>query len=115
MHCCNNKQLRMMSSISSSTMTSLPSLAYSLRDTEDLYCDDELHPSLENDPNMRLYTEDSNIDNQAIDFGVGHTNRIFDIEDDGKFDNACDIMINLHCFRFYFLNGDPQPTATIST
>ena len=23
-------------------------------ETEDLYCDDELHPSLENDPNMQL-------------------------------------------------------------
>ena len=66
MHCCNNKQLRMMSSISSSTMASLPSLAYRLRDTEDLYCDDELHPSIENDPNMRLYTEDSNTDNQDM-------------------------------------------------
>ena len=24
------------------------------QETEDLYCDDELHPSLENDPNMQL-------------------------------------------------------------
>ena len=28
----------------------------SLPETEDLYCDDELHPSLENDPNMQLFT-----------------------------------------------------------
>ena len=26
----------------------------SRQETEDLYCDDELHPSLENDPNMQL-------------------------------------------------------------
>eukprot|EP00090_Calanus_glacialis_P012302 TRINITY_DN2079_c0_g2_i5.p1 TRINITY_DN2079_c0_g2~~TRINITY_DN2079_c0_g2_i5.p1 ORF type:complete len:1033 (+),score=228.16 TRINITY_DN2079_c0_g2_i5:42-3101(+) len=80
MHCCNNKQLRMMSSISSSTMASLPSLAYSLRDTEDLYCDDELHPSLENDPNMRLYTENINAEQQTRDCIDGQ--RIFDIGDD---------------------------------
>ena len=42
------------------------SLTHSLGDTEDLYCDDELHPSIENDPNMRLYTEDSNTDNQDM-------------------------------------------------
>ena len=104
-----------MSSISSSTMTSLPSLAYSLRETEDLYCDDELHPSLENDPNMRLYTEDSNIDNHTIDFGDGHAHRIFDIEDDGKVDNTCDIMRNVQCFRFYLLPLYPQPQARVST
>ena len=114
MHCCNNKQLRMMSSISSSTMASLPSLAYSLRDTEDLYCDDELHPSLENDPNMRLYTEDSNIDNQAIDFGVGHTNRIFDIEDDGKVNTACDSMINLHFSDSIFSMEIPRAQSVLS-
>ena len=28
----------------------------SMVETEDLYCDDELHPSLENDPNMQLLT-----------------------------------------------------------
>ena len=28
----------------------------SMLETEDLYCDDELHPSLENDPNMQLLT-----------------------------------------------------------
>ena len=26
----------------------------SVPETEDLYCDDELHPSLENDPNMQV-------------------------------------------------------------
>ena len=26
----------------------------SVVETEDFYCDDELHPSLENDPNMQL-------------------------------------------------------------
>ena len=52
-------------------------------DTEDLYCDDELHPSLENDPNMRLYTE--NINTDQVD-GPG----IFDIGDDGKNGKNCD-------------------------
>jgi len=42
--------------------------------TEDLYCDDELHPSLENNPNMMLYTKD--ISNHAIDSAV------FDLADD---------------------------------
>ena len=58
------------------------SLAYSLGDTEDLYCDDELHPSLENDPNMRLYTENINAEQQTRDCIDGQ--RIFDIGDDGK-------------------------------
>jgi len=30
------------------------SMSGSVPETEDLYCDDELHPSLENDPNMQL-------------------------------------------------------------
>ena len=47
-----------------------------LINTEDLYCDDELHPSLENNPNMMLYTKD--ISNHAIDSAV------FDLADDGK-------------------------------
>jgi len=43
-----------------------PSFTSSIGDTEDLYCDDELDPNLENDPNMRLYTE--NINNTDADF-----------------------------------------------
>merc|ERR1719318_1013165 len=75
---------------SSSRKHSMPSIhsrpsacsspAYSLGDTEDLYCDDELHPSLENDPNMRLYTENINAEQQARDCIDGQ--RIFDIGDD---------------------------------
>ena len=72
---------------STSTIQSRPSncssLGFSLGDTEDLYCDDELHPSLENDPNMRLYTE--NINTDQVD-GPG----IFDIGDDGKNGKNCD-------------------------
>ena len=59
------------------------SLAHSIGDTEDLYCDDELHPSLENDPNMKLYTENLSPDQQEKDFVDGQ--RIFDIGDDGEF------------------------------
>ena len=47
----------------------------SIGDTEDLYCDDELGPSLENDPNMRLYTENINI---TMEPGL------LDIGDDGN-------------------------------
>jgi len=57
------------------------SLSYSIVDTEDLYCDDELHPRLENDPNMRLYTEHvSTSDQHANDCRDGQ--RLFDIGDD---------------------------------
>ena len=40
-------------------MSSQPSslISYRVGSTEDLYCDDELHPSLEHDPNMRLMDE----------------------------------------------------------
>ena len=41
------------------SISSQPSSLVSCRfgSTEDLYCDDELHPSLEHDPNMRLMDE----------------------------------------------------------
>ena len=41
------------------SLSSQPSslVSYRLGSTEDLYCDDELHPSLEHDPNMRLMDE----------------------------------------------------------
>ena len=41
------------------SQSSQPSSLLSCRlgSTEDLYCDDELHPSLEHDPNMRLMDE----------------------------------------------------------
>ena len=41
------------------SLSSQPSSLVSCRlgSTEDLYCDDELHPSLEHDPNMRLMDE----------------------------------------------------------
>ena len=32
-------------------------MSYRVGSLEDLYCDDELHPSLEHDPNMRLMDE----------------------------------------------------------
>ena len=41
------------------SLSSQPSslVSYRVGSTEDLYCDDELHPSLEHDPNMRLMDE----------------------------------------------------------
>lgn len=42
------------SSVTPSLSSLRPSQCGSIADTEDFYCDDELHPSLENDPNMRL-------------------------------------------------------------
>ena len=42
-----------------SSLSSQPGslVSYRVGSTEDLYCDDELHPSLEHDPNMRLMDE----------------------------------------------------------
>ena len=49
-----------------------------LSDTEDLYCDDELHPNLENEPNMKLYTENTVTEEES--------DRIFDTGDNCMYD-----------------------------
>ena len=67
--------------IQSSPHSAFPSLTHSLGGTEDLYCDDELHPSLENDPNMRLYTENRETEH--------HPQHFLDIGDEGKEDYNC--------------------------
>ena len=98
-----------------SSLSSRPSACSSLGVpyTEDLYCDDELHPSLENDPNMMLYTENMNTDQHAID--CSDSQRMFDIADDGKDDDACDIMNHVVCFRVHSIHGDTQHRTTIIT
>jgi len=53
---------------------------YSIGDTEDLYCDDELDPSLENDPNMRLYTENINITMESGLLDIGDDESILSME-----------------------------------
>ena len=77
-------------------------------DTEDLYCDDELHPSLENDPNMRLYTEN-------INTGHGDGRGIFDIGDDGKNLGNCEKVKQFILFRVDPIAGDPQHWPAILT
>ena len=52
------------------------SLVSRLGSTEDLYCDDELHPSLEHDPNMRL------MDEHLLD--RFHTENFSEERDDGE-------------------------------
>ena len=63
-----------------------PSFTSSFGDTEDLYCDDELDPNLENDPNMRLYTESIN-NTDADFFNLGDEGN----DDDLDNDEVCEI------------------------
>ena len=62
------------------SLSSQPSSLVSCRlgSTEDLYCDDELHPSLEHDPNMRL------MDEHLLD--RFHARNFSEERDDGKSD-----------------------------
>ena len=78
---------------------------YSIGDTEDLYCDDELDPSLENDPNMRLYTENINI---TMESGL------LDIGDDGNsyYDGNIQYIV-YHVYRVYTVYGDTQYRPTV--
>ena len=68
------------------SLSSQPSslVSYRVGSTEDLYCDDELHPSLEHDPNMRL------MDEHLLD--RFHRNNYSAERDDGQFRNLLLLM-----------------------